>query len=90
MSEFAKIENGIVTQVIVVDQDVIDSGAFGSGWIETYNIPADENTAESGRKKVHAAVGYRYDQELDEFIPPIDDSTIYDNTEGELIETPDS
>ena len=90
MSEFAKIENSIVTKVIVADQDVIDSGAFGSGWIETYNVPDGENTEESGRKKVHAAVGYRYDQELDEFIPPIDDSIIYDNTEGELVETPDS
>jgi len=30
MAHFAKIENGIVAQVIVAEQDVIDSGLFGS------------------------------------------------------------
>ena len=30
MAHFAKIENGIVTQVIVAEQDVIDSGVFGN------------------------------------------------------------
>ena len=29
MSHFAKIENGIVVQVIVADQEVINSGAVG-------------------------------------------------------------
>jgi hypothetical protein len=29
MSNFAKVENGVVVQVIVVDQDVIDSGVLG-------------------------------------------------------------
>ncbi|CAB4205386.1 hypothetical protein UFOVP1403_88, partial [uncultured Caudovirales phage] len=38
MAHFAQVENGIVMQVIVADQDVIDSGAFGSGWVQTsYN-----------------------------------------------------
>jgi hypothetical protein len=38
MSHFAKVENGIVTQVIVAEQDVIDSGIFGHGWVQTsYN-----------------------------------------------------
>ena len=36
MSHFAKVENGIVTQVIVAEQDAIDSGIFGHGglWYE--------------------------------------------------------
>ena len=36
MSIFAQIENNIVTQVIVADQEFIDSGSVGepSNWIE--------------------------------------------------------
>jgi len=38
MSHFAKVENGIVTKVIVAEQEVIDSEIFGTGWVQTsYN-----------------------------------------------------
>ena len=38
MTHFAQVVNGIVTNVIVAEQDVIDSGIFGDGWIQTsYN-----------------------------------------------------
>ena len=38
MSHFAKIENGLVTQVIVAEQDFIDTGVLGHGWVQTsYN-----------------------------------------------------
>jgi hypothetical protein len=41
MSHFAKVENGIVVNVIVAEQDVIDSGIFGHGWVQTsYNTMA--------------------------------------------------
>jgi hypothetical protein len=62
MSHYAKVENGIVTQVIVAEQDVIDSGMFGTGWIQTsYN---------SSIRKNYAGVGYSYDSIRDAFIPP--------------------
>ena len=32
MSHFAQVVNGVVQQVIVAEQDVIDSGMFGTGW----------------------------------------------------------
>ena len=37
MAHFAKVENGIVTQVIVAEQEFIDSGAVGpaSDWVQT-------------------------------------------------------
>jgi hypothetical protein len=37
MSHFAKVENGIVTDVTVAEQDFIDSGALGdpSLWVQT-------------------------------------------------------
>jgi hypothetical protein len=40
MAHYAKVENGIVTNVIVADQEFIDSGAVGdpTTWIQTsYN-----------------------------------------------------
>jgi hypothetical protein len=32
MSNFAKVKNELVTQVIVAEQDVIDSGIFANRW----------------------------------------------------------
>lgn len=71
MSHFAKVENGIVTQVIVAEQDVIDSGAFGQGWIQTsYNT--HENQHHEGRplRANFAGIGYIYDIENDVFYAP--------------------
>ena len=72
MSHFAKVENGIVTQVIVAEQDVIDSGLFGAGWVQTsYNTygGAHKNGGAPLRKN-YAGVGYTYDSGRDAFIPP--------------------
>ena len=81
MSHFAKVEGGIVTQVIVVEQDVIDTGLFGdpSLWKQTsYNtrggIHYDPITNEPDDKPAmrgnYAGIGYIYDSELDVFYPP--------------------
>jgi len=72
MSHFAKVENGIVTQVIVAEQDVIDSGIFGNGWVQTsYNtyggVHANGNTP---LRKNYAGIGYTYDSQRNAFIPP--------------------
>jgi hypothetical protein len=72
MAHFAQIENGIVTQVIVADQDVIDSGAFGSGWIKTsYNTSGGQHLLNGTPfRKNYAGIGYTYDAQRDAFIPP--------------------
>jgi len=81
MSHFAKVENGTVTQVIVAEQDVIDTGMFGSGWIQTsyntrggvhYDPETNEPSEDQSRalRKNYAGVGYTYDSERDAFIPP--------------------
>lgn len=71
MSHYAKIENGIVTQVIVAEQDVIDSGLFGSGWIQTsYNTRGGQHPENTPLRKNYAGVGYTYDTDRDAFIPP--------------------
>ena len=82
MSHFAKIENNIVTQVIVADQEFIDSGAVGDpvSWIQTsYN----------GRiRKTYAGIGYSYNQELDAFISPKPYDSWVLNTETATWEAP--
>ena len=71
MSHFAKVENNVVTQVIVADQDVIDSGLFGTGWIQTsYNTNAGQHPEGRPLRKNYASVGFTYDETRDAFIPP--------------------
>jgi hypothetical protein len=72
MSHFAKVENGIVTQVIVAEQDVIDSGMFGSGWIQTsYNTyGGSHKNGGTPLRKNYAGVDFTYDSDRDAFIPP--------------------
>lgn len=72
MSHFAKIENGVVTQVVVAEQDVIDSGALGTGWVQTsYNTRGGVHiTGGVPLRKNYAGVGYSYDVSRDAFIPP--------------------
>ena len=83
MAHYAHVTNGIVDQVIVAEQDFIDSGAVGpaSEWIQTsYNTrggvhyQADSNTPSADQSKAlrknYAGVGYTYDAARDAFIAP--------------------
>ena len=71
MSHFAKMENSIVTQVIVVEQEVIDSGLFGTGWVQTsYNTRGGQHPEGRPLRKNYAGIGFTYDSERDAFIPP--------------------
>jgi hypothetical protein len=75
MSHFAQIdENNIVTNVIVAEQDFIDSGAVGNPttWIQTsYNTHGGVHTlGGTPLRKNYAGIGFTYDSERDAFIPP--------------------
>ena len=74
MAHFAKIDNGIVVQVIVAEQDVIDSGLFGtpSEWVQTsYNTYGGEHLLGGTPLRMnYAGVGDTYDSIRDAFIPP--------------------
>ncbi len=75
MSHFAQIdENNIVTQVIVIEQDVVDSGLFGdpNSWIQTsYNTHGGTHLlGGTPLRKNYAGIGYTYDNTRDAFIPP--------------------
>ena len=84
MAHFAKIdENNIVINVIVAEQDFIDSGAVGdpTKWIKTsYNTVAGKYYIPNSNWELHedqskafrknfAGIGGTYDPELDAFLP---------------------
>jgi hypothetical protein len=73
MAHFAKVIDGIVTEVLVIEQDVIDTGAFGdpSLWVQTsYNTYGGQHPEGRPLRKNYAGIGYSYDAVLDAFIPP--------------------
>jgi hypothetical protein len=73
MAHFAKVEDGIVTEVLVIEQDVIDTGAFGdpSLWVQTsYNTYGGQHPEGRPLRMNYAGVGYTYDADRDAFIAP--------------------
>ena len=74
MSHFARVENNIVQEVIVAEQEFINSGAVGdpTTWIQTsYNTHRGVHTqGGTPLRKNYAGVGFTYDLERDAFIPP--------------------
>jgi len=79
MSHFAQVINGIVQQVIVAEQDVINSGLFGDPkqWIQTsYNTHGNVHYGQNGQpdggvalRGNYAGTGYTYDAAHDVFYP---------------------
>ena len=79
MAHFAQIENGTVTQVIVVhNNELLVDGVevesrglefcqnlFGGTWVQT-----SFNAATNGFRKQYAGIGYSYDATADVFIAP--------------------
>ena len=64
MSHFAKVVDGVVTNVLVADQDFIDNMIDTSPgrWIETFK--------DGSQRKNYAGIGFSYDFTRDAFIPP--------------------
>jgi hypothetical protein len=55
----------------VAEQDVIDSGLFGTGWVQTsYNTHGGQHPENRPMRKNYAGVGFSYDSQKDAFIPP--------------------
>jgi len=90
MSHFAKIENGIVTEVIVAEQEYIDT--IDGQWIQTsYNTLGNVHKLNgTPLRKNFAGIGYTYDSELDAFIPPKPYASWVLNEETCLWEAPTS
>ena len=62
---FAELDsNGIVKRVIVIEQEMLNTGLWGdpTNWVKTSN--------KGIIRKNYAGRGYKYDKNLDAFIPP--------------------
>ena len=79
MSHFAEVNDGTVTQVIVAEQEFIDTLDNSSEWIQTsYNTRGgkhydpDTREEDSGTplRKNYAGIGYTYDSVKDVFYEP--------------------
>ena len=73
MAHFAKVVNGIVTQVIVAEPEFFDTFVDSSPgeWIQTsYNTHGGQHPEGRPLRKNYAGIGFTYDVERDAFIPP--------------------
>ncbi len=74
MAHYAKVNNGIVTNVIVAEAEFFETFVDTSPgeWIQTsYNTLAGRHVlGGTPLRKNFAGIGYTYDRENDAFIPP--------------------
>lgn len=77
MAHFAKIENGIVTQVIVVanadtaSADGVEKEYIGQAFCEKLFGGEWRQTSYNGKiRKNYAGIGYTFDEQRNAFIPP--------------------
>ena len=77
MAHFAKIENGVVTQVIVVaNKDTADASGvekehIGAAFCERLFGGEWKQTSYNGNfRKNYAGIGYTYNADIDAFVPP--------------------
>ena len=80
MGHYAKVQNGIVSQVIVAEAEFFDTFVDSSPgqWIQTsYNTKGGVHYGQDGQpdggeplRKNYAGIGYTYDAARDAFIPP--------------------
>jgi hypothetical protein len=73
MSHFAKVCDGIVTQVIVAEPEFFTTFVDSSPgeWIQTsYNTRGGQHSEGRPLRKNFAGIGYTYDKDRDAFIPP--------------------
>lgn len=77
MAYFAKLENNIVTQVISISNDVCGaeypaSESVGQDFIASLGLDGEwlQTSFNNNFRGTYAGIGYTYDAELDEFVPP--------------------
>ena len=73
MAHFAHITNGIVDQVIVIDEETLALGHWGdpSEWKQTsYRTQGGQHPEGKPFRFNYAGLGYSYDATRDAFIPP--------------------
>jgi len=93
VSHFAKVVDGVVTQVIVAEPDFFDTFVDNSPgeWIQTsYNTRGGQHPEGRPLRKNYAGIGFTYDPVRDAFIPPKPDDSWVLNEETCQWEDPDN
>jgi hypothetical protein len=78
MAHFAKIEDSVVRQVIVINNDDCGGGDFpesepiGQAFIASIGLTGEwlQTSYNGNFRGTYAGIGYTYDSDLDEFVPP--------------------
>jgi hypothetical protein len=73
MAHFAKVQDGIVTKVIVAESEFFDTFVDDSPgrWVQTsYNTYGGKHPEDRPLRKNYAGIGFTYDLVRDAFIPP--------------------
>ena len=73
MAHFAKVENGIVREIIVIGNDDAPTESAGQAFIASIGLDGDwkQTSFNSNFRGTYAGIGYIYDAELDEFVAPV-------------------
>lgn len=79
MAHFAKIQNNLVTQVIVISNETLDNLDFpesepvGQEFIASLGLEGTwkQTSYNNNFRGKYANMGYTYDPELDKFIEPV-------------------
>lgn len=68
----AKIENGVVTQVIVIPRQEDDRDDLVTAYCNSIGLPGTwiDTSYTGSRRGKYAGIGDKYDAELDEFVAP--------------------
>jgi len=73
MAHFAKVENGVVREVIVIGNDDAPTEAAGKQFIASIGLAGDwvQTSYNSNFRGKYAGIGDTYDADLDVFVSPV-------------------
>jgi hypothetical protein len=91
VAHFARIEDGIVREVIVVGNDDCGGGEYpasepiGQAFIASIGLSGEwrQTSYNSTFRSVYAGIGYTFDADTDEFVPP----AVPEIVQGEVVES---
>jgi len=72
MAHFAKVENGVVREVIVIGNDDATTEAAGKAFIASIGLAGEwvQTSYNANFRGKYAGIGDTYDADLDEFVTP--------------------
>ena len=73
MAHFAKVENGVVREVIVIGNDDAPTEEAGQAFIASIGLDGEwlQTSYNNNFRGRYAGIGFTYDADLDEFVAPV-------------------